>query len=162
MAAPCKATTDYTCALAAIQSLKTDWGGPQFTQQQLIDRYPVWCSKGKINANGHLEEGGLALQPFLFVLKDLGLAATFRLGTGRVFLEANAPHFNAGVFLYTMNHENGQFGLVHCWRMHAVNQQEFTVVDTDRNRADDYLPIPWPYLDTFACTIIVCEPPVGP
>jgi len=159
MAAPAKALTDYCCVLAAIQSLKTDKGGRQFTQPQLIDRYPIWTRKGQMHPNGqHTVEGGLGIQEFFHVLQDLGLAGEFRLGIGRLFLESQALSLADGVFLFTMKHQNGQHGGYHCWRVHEWNANNFTVVHSDRNDPAPYLALPWPYLDTFGCTVIVCGP----
>lgn len=162
MAAPTKAQTDYCCALAAIQSLNIDKGGQQFTQSDLIDRYPDWTSKGKIHSTEpHTIEGGLALQEFLHVLKDLGLAASFRIGIGRPYLEAQAGSLADGVFLYTMNYQDGKYGCFHCWRVHGWDGNNFSVVNSDRRTEEQYLPIPWHFLDLFGCTVIICEPPAG-
>ena len=161
MAAPAKAETDYACVLAAIQSLNADNGGQQFTQAELINRYPIWCSKGKLHPDGHLVEGGLGLQEFLHVLQDLGLAAKFELGIGRTFLEAQNTRLNDGVFLNTMNHPNGQHGAYHCWRVHDLDGNGFTVVNSERRDRRPYLLFPWPYLDTFGCTVVVCVPPAA-
>ena len=41
-----KQISAYTCILACLESILTDWGTP-ITQQELIDRFPEFCHKGK-------------------------------------------------------------------------------------------------------------------
>lgn len=41
-----KQISDFTCVLACVESITSDWGRP-FTQMQMIGQFPDLCNKGK-------------------------------------------------------------------------------------------------------------------
>jgi hypothetical protein len=161
MVTPVKQQDQNCCVLACIESLSIDKQRHR-TQSQIIDDFPAWCHKGEfqVYANGQKvkKDGQVDPLALFHILREMRLASSCEVGTGRAFVDARKTRINDGIFFLTTTHQNGSYGSFHCVRLENPRIDDFAVMEPSQSYQPAYRLIRWDSAEFLGSVAVVLVP----